>query len=240
MIDSASTDAEALSEVSPAPAAPGLRELRKQRTTLALIQRSRDLTFDRGLTGFTVDELCQDVGVSRRTFFNYFASKEHAVLGLSLRNTFEPGAAIFLGSDQSDLALSDSLQAPLLDAVIELILASSRVSIDHDFTVEQMWELLSREPSLLVRLNASAIERSQELADLIRVREGLAPQDPFAEVVASLSLHLAMSAFMECSDLFQPGAHKTCPDHDAPCDKFEHFEAKLRQKFSLANQFFTA
>ncbi|XBH20870.1 TetR/AcrR family transcriptional regulator [Jonesiaceae bacterium BS-20] len=240
MIDSANTEVAAAPASPPTPATPGLREQRKQRTTLALIQRSRDLTFDRGLSGFTVDELCQDVGVSRRTFFNYFASKEHAVLGLSLRNTFEPGAAIFLGSDQSDLELSGSLQAPLLDAIVELILASSRVSIDHDFTVEQMWELLSREPSLLARLNASAIERSQELANLIQVREGLALQDPYAEVAASLSLHLAMTAFMECSDLFQPGAHKTCPDHGASCDKFEHFEAKLRQKFSLANQFFTA
>ncbi len=34
-----------------------------------------------GLNGFTIEQLCEDVGVSRRTFFNYFPSKEDAIIG---------------------------------------------------------------------------------------------------------------------------------------------------------------
>ncbi|MGN0042882.1 TetR/AcrR family transcriptional regulator [Rhodococcus sp. (in: high G+C Gram-positive bacteria)] len=52
-----------------------------QRTRAALVEHARTLTARRGLAGFTVEELCEHVGVSRRTFFNYFASKEDAVLG---------------------------------------------------------------------------------------------------------------------------------------------------------------
>lgn len=221
---------------------PGLREQRKQRTTFSLVQRSRELTKTRGLTGFTVDELCNDVAVSRRTFFNYFASKEHAVLGLPLGSTFEAGARRFLGSEQPELTGNTSL----LDAVIQLILDVSHTNVDEDFTVDLLWGLLSQEPSLLVRLKASVQERNSELAAMIRTREGLAPDDPFADVVANFSLHLAMTAFTACSHLFdEPESPSSEPSQNtgqaATSEaKFAHFEKKLRRQFAIAEQFFTA
>src|ERR1700712_2523037 len=58
---------------------------RQQRTREQLISAARRLTATHGLSGFTVQELSDQVGVSRRTFFNYFASKEDAVLGMVSR-----------------------------------------------------------------------------------------------------------------------------------------------------------
>ena len=49
---------------------------RQLRTRAALVARARHLTAREGLTGFTIQELCDQVGVSRRTFFNYFPTKE--------------------------------------------------------------------------------------------------------------------------------------------------------------------
>ncbi|MCW4457511.1 TetR/AcrR family transcriptional regulator [Microbacterium sp. MPKO10] len=62
--------------------ATGLRERRRLESAERLIDLAREWTARDGFTGFTVDELCEAAGVSRRTFFNYFASKEDAVLGI--------------------------------------------------------------------------------------------------------------------------------------------------------------
>lgn len=49
-----------------------------------MIVEARRATVEHGLHGFTIEQLCESVGVSRRTFFNHFASKDDAVLGLEL------------------------------------------------------------------------------------------------------------------------------------------------------------
>ena len=58
------------------------RSDRMAATALRLTAVSRRLTAERGLNGFTVEELCAEVGISRRTFFNYFPSKDEAVIGM--------------------------------------------------------------------------------------------------------------------------------------------------------------
>ena len=57
------------------------RERRKAETAQGLKDAARRLIIANGLTGFTIEELCEEVGVSRRTFFNYFPSKESAIIG---------------------------------------------------------------------------------------------------------------------------------------------------------------
>jgi AcrR family transcriptional regulator len=52
-----------------------LRERKKDQTRRALAERAFELAQERGFGGFTISELVADVGVSRRTFSNYFASK---------------------------------------------------------------------------------------------------------------------------------------------------------------------
>lgn len=64
--------------------ADSLREQRKRETSRSLTETARTLTTERGFAGFTIEELCAEVGVSRRTFFNYFESKENAVFGFAV------------------------------------------------------------------------------------------------------------------------------------------------------------
>lgn len=55
---------------------------RNRRRTAAQITRSaQELAQERGLDGFTMDELAEAAGVSRRTLFNYVEGKLDAVLG---------------------------------------------------------------------------------------------------------------------------------------------------------------
>ena len=53
-----------------------LRELKKDTTRRALVRAANRRFHSQGFAASTIDEICADAGVSRRTFFRYFATKE--------------------------------------------------------------------------------------------------------------------------------------------------------------------
>lgn len=59
-----------------------LRERRRERTWVAIHEQALKLARAKGLRGATIEEIASAAGISTRTFFNYFTSKEDAVLGL--------------------------------------------------------------------------------------------------------------------------------------------------------------
>src|SRR5437764_4054554 len=57
----------------------GLRERKKQETRRALSWAAVRLTVERGLGNVLVEDIAAEVGVSPRTFNNYFSSKAEAI-----------------------------------------------------------------------------------------------------------------------------------------------------------------
>lgn len=61
----------------------GLRERKKKLTRHAIHAAALSLVAERGLDGVTTEEIAGAAGVSTRTFFNYFPTKDAAVLGMA-------------------------------------------------------------------------------------------------------------------------------------------------------------
>lgn len=164
--------------------APGLRERKKAARREALIAASHDLVGRLGLDAVTVEMICEQVGVSPRTFFNYFASKIDAVLGIQDTPLSSEAAEVFVAGGPTGTLLDDCA------AVVGSMLDSSPVDLDR---MALVMELAQREPALLVRQIAWFEERAAELALLAARRTGAAAPGASEKMVSSLVLLLVRS-----------------------------------------------
>jgi len=60
--------------------APGLRERKRHETRARIAEAARGLFLARGYDGTTLDAIAAEAGISRRTFFSYFKSKDDIIL----------------------------------------------------------------------------------------------------------------------------------------------------------------
>ena len=60
----------------------GLREQKKRQTRMAMHRAALELVVEHGLAGVTAQRIAERAGVSTRTFFNHWATKESAILGV--------------------------------------------------------------------------------------------------------------------------------------------------------------
>ncbi|MEO8263341.1 MAG: helix-turn-helix domain-containing protein, partial [Pseudolysinimonas sp.] len=65
----------------PAVETPGLRERKRLATRRAIQVAAIEIVRERGLDATTIDEIARIADISPRTFFNYFSSKEEAIIG---------------------------------------------------------------------------------------------------------------------------------------------------------------
>lgn len=175
----------------------GLRERKKQATARALHETAVELVAAHGMDGVTVDEICERVGVSTRTFFNYFPSKDHAVTasmpvppGDDLLATFEDGG-------------------PTGDLVIDLGKVVALHMRGHATTVDNLaahHRLLHREPQLVGRWRGALHAIELRFARAIATREGRAADDTGVVVLAAMTSAGIRTAMQHwAADGGQPG-----------------------------------
>lgn len=61
----------------------GLRERKRRLTRLRIEDEATRLFLERSYTSVTLEDICSAADISRRTFFNYFDSKDHVALGVA-------------------------------------------------------------------------------------------------------------------------------------------------------------
>ncbi len=166
----------------------GLRERKRAQTRAAITAVARSLTSQRGLNGFTVEEACEQAGISRRTFFNYFHTKEDAVIGSFSDELPEDALEGFSRNPaRADGTISDSL----LSALRHFTLAVLERSTVSPSEIRQLIAAVTAEPQLLGRLTREGEVRERQFAELIAAREGLAADH--AEIIMAAAVFGAVT-----------------------------------------------
>lgn len=168
---------------------PGLRERKRLATRRAILLASLALIEEKGLDAVTVDDIARAADVSPRTFFNYFASKEEALIG---DGPTMPDAAVV------DAFLRD--RGPLWDAVRDLLIAAARPALLDPEVVRRRRALVQRHPELSARRFAALHHFERDLVGLIARRlSGVPADDTSPELVrrARFSAFLAVAALRQ-------------------------------------------
>ncbi|WP_439689921.1 TetR/AcrR family transcriptional regulator [Curtobacterium sp. SP.BCp] len=150
-----------------------------------MIVEARRATVEHGLHGFTIEQLCETVGVSRRTFFNHFSSKDDAVLGI------EQGASAAMLRDYAERAVVGEELDPLGSVVALAVEQLHVVGLDRadEALVRRVFD---REPAMVAKFLTAADAQLAAVAGAVRDRFGWPddPSDHRAQLVAETAAAL--------------------------------------------------
>jgi AcrR family transcriptional regulator len=156
---------------------PGLRDRKKQQTRQALIAAALRLVDERGLERVTVEEISAAGDVSPRTFFNYFAGKDDALLGDPL---IEPG-------EMRDRLAAVPAGTPIVAALLEALApAIEQIQAERDTWLIRM-RVIENNPGLLPTLMALGAVAEQQFVLALAERAGTPPTAAFPQVVAAVT-----------------------------------------------------
>lgn len=166
-------------------ATESLQQRTKERMRSEVARTAVELFLTQGFEETTVDEISAIVGLSRRSFFRYFAAKEDVVLALFDRVAVG-GSTVFAATPHEDgiwAALRRSMH-PLEQWVEE-----------DPARVLALLRLIERTPTLRARYLDRVDVWRAGLAGLVTTRLGIGGQDG-AEVYVAVVAAAAMGAFL--------------------------------------------
>lgn len=122
-----------------------------------------------GVDGVTVEDITDAVGVSPRTFFNYFDCKEDALIGQSAGVGEEVHAAI----------LNRPAGEPVLETLRFAVGASHLLREAHSHRQHMLarQRLVHDNPALMARQFAQAVALDRAISTALATRMGVDPQD---------------------------------------------------------------
>lgn len=159
----------------------GLREQHKLNTRQALVDAALELFDERGYTAVTVDDICSAVGVSPRTFFRYFATKEHVLA--------EPIVTVLamIRSSYTEQSRTTTPWTALRTAVLSA--AETVEAVPDGFL--RAGRIARTNPDALASSAAAMVDWERQVSDETAVRLGV----DTASLYPSLLLGVAMLAF---------------------------------------------
>ncbi|MEU7631084.1 helix-turn-helix domain-containing protein [Nocardia sp. NPDC049220] len=165
----------------------GLREQKKLRTQLDLAMAARRLTVERGLDATTVEDIARAVGVSQRTFFNYYETKMDAVVGPvgeigtpELRERFIAGGPTGV----------------LIEDLTWLFAIGYEPEGEVREGISLVMEIIKTEPRVLAAFVASGVRLEATLGELLVARLGNEVSPEFVSLAAGVMTTITTRAAM--------------------------------------------
>jgi AcrR family transcriptional regulator len=156
---------------------PGLRERKKLATRQALALAALRLTVERGLDGVLVEDIAAEVGVSPRTFNNYFSSKAEAICALALDRAQRAGAALRARPPGE----------PLRDAISATVVAEFAGGAVPEQVPDRVWfaglRLVLATPAIQGEYLRVRAAMQEALSAAIRDRLALPPESLLPDVI---------------------------------------------------------
>ncbi|MDJ0457201.1 TetR family transcriptional regulator [Arthrobacter sp. NQ7] len=172
----------------------GLRQRKRAATRGAITAAARALTAEHGLNGYTVEEVCGAAGISRRTFFNYFPTKEDAIIGhaeddipADVIEEFVAGGADSPGGEISATLFRDLVR-------LSLRLAEGMAASEEE--TRQLIGVVHKEPQLILKIIGVTEQREAQFARDVARREGVAPDHPVVQMAVVLLSTIARKSSM--------------------------------------------
>ena len=154
--------------------------------TRARVERAAlDLFTLRGFENVTSDEVADAAGISRRTFFRYYATKADAVWG---------DFADHVARLDALLAATDPGRPVLVSVCAAYVEVNDYPEPDLPLLRERM-RLILTEPALLAHSNLRFAEVDRVVARYVAARTGAAPADLVPRLVAAGTRAAATTAF---------------------------------------------
>jgi AcrR family transcriptional regulator len=154
----------------------GLRERKKAETRHAISRAALALALEVGPDAVTVDSIAARVDVSPRTFFNYFSTKEEAIVG------FDPSRSDDLGRAVVERPAREAPLVALRAAFLEVVAGVPEIAE----TSQARNQLVRDHPQLQPSYIAGYTRLENALATAIATRTGLDQErSPYPHLVAT-------------------------------------------------------
>jgi AcrR family transcriptional regulator len=140
------------------PGRPG----RTEKTRKRIIAYADRVFRDRGFRKVTVEELCADLGMSKRTFYRYFPDRDELVTAVAVE-VFERHQPAILENLTSDGPVDEILKKHF-DLLINNVLSnvSTQVMVDIQVLMPELWDRIDRFRSRAVGIIAELLRRGQK------------------------------------------------------------------------------
>ena len=171
----------------PVPPPPGRREQRKAETRQAISDVATRLIIDRGFEAVSMSEIADAAGVSRKTVFNYFASKEQLVFDRDeeARQLLREGMAA--RTSMTPLAAFQALVRELLDTGHPLLRINAGAA--------SFWKTVAQSTVLVAHARQLQALLTDDLAQLMAASAGRSADDAEARLGASMLMASMVAAY---------------------------------------------